>query len=250
MDVECDRGVLFVVASNYDALIPSRWHINAISGNEKRLKPSCSVHFVGFGVEAVRFIGEFIETRIGIPFWFPTTISAALLRLVWRKTRPPAKGRAFPVEAVEKVANGSGINGTKTTGRPPRNWRNFFCQDHFRALAQKKRPPPMMLLLKRQHRKEAMDGRYHRRGVVPAQGRCAAIPGRVFRGPGGVGTGAGVAEHAAGGSSIGGALCPADSRGQPLHAGTGAAGRVDVHARGLCTARCPRRSTCARSNAR
>ena len=35
---------------------------------------------------------------LAIPYWFPTTIIAALLWLVWRKTRPPVKGRAFPVE--------------------------------------------------------------------------------------------------------------------------------------------------------
>ena len=39
------------------------------------------------------------DRGIQVPFWFPTTISAALLWLVWRKTRSKAKGRAFPVEA-------------------------------------------------------------------------------------------------------------------------------------------------------
>ena len=38
------------------------------------------------------------RTLFTIPFWFPTTISALLLWWVWRKTRPPVKGRAFPVE--------------------------------------------------------------------------------------------------------------------------------------------------------
>ena len=35
---------------------------------------------------------------LAIPLWFPTLLSAALLWLVWRKTRPKVKGRAFPVE--------------------------------------------------------------------------------------------------------------------------------------------------------
>ena len=35
---------------------------------------------------------------IAIPYWFPTTLSASLLCWVWRKTRPKAKGGAFPVE--------------------------------------------------------------------------------------------------------------------------------------------------------
>ena len=37
-----------------------------------------------------------------IPFWFPTTISTALLWWVWRKTRLPVKGRAFPVEVAKR----------------------------------------------------------------------------------------------------------------------------------------------------
>ena len=39
-----------------------------------------------------------------IPLWFPTTISAALLWLVWPLTRPTAKGRAFPVEVEKPIA--------------------------------------------------------------------------------------------------------------------------------------------------
>jgi hypothetical protein len=33
-----------------------------------------------------------------IPLWFPTLLSAGLLWLVWRKTRKPNPGVAFPVE--------------------------------------------------------------------------------------------------------------------------------------------------------
>ena len=61
------------------------------------------------------FLGFFIELNhpdypafyslqgnyAAIPFWFPTTISAAFLLLVWRKTRPNVKGRAFPVELAK-----------------------------------------------------------------------------------------------------------------------------------------------------
>jgi hypothetical protein len=38
---------------------------------------------------------------LSIPFWFPTTVSAALLWWVWRKTRPKPVGRAFPVELAK-----------------------------------------------------------------------------------------------------------------------------------------------------
>ena len=36
--------------------------------------------------------------HLAIPFWFPTSLSAAVLWFAWRKTRPKVKGRAFPVE--------------------------------------------------------------------------------------------------------------------------------------------------------
>ena len=48
---------------------------------------------------------------ISIPFWFPTTISAAFLWLVWRKTRPKPKGRAFPVELEKPMAGQGGQAG-------------------------------------------------------------------------------------------------------------------------------------------
>jgi hypothetical protein len=47
------------------------------------------------------------QWAVAIPFYFPTTISAALLWLVWRKTRPAVKGRAFPVE-LEKPTGEEG----------------------------------------------------------------------------------------------------------------------------------------------
>src|ERR1039458_140482 len=49
--------------------------------------PSPSYSFAGF-----QFSDGPLKKHIGIPFWFPTTISAALLWLVWRKTRPKPKG--------------------------------------------------------------------------------------------------------------------------------------------------------------
>ena|ERR1035437_4023277 len=52
--------------------------------------------FLGFVMQGVEG-----EKWAGIPFWFPTTLSAALLMLVWRQTRPPVKGRAFPVEVAK-----------------------------------------------------------------------------------------------------------------------------------------------------
>jgi hypothetical protein len=42
--------------------------------------------------------------RIIFPIWFPTLLSALLLWLVWRKTRPACNGRGFPVEVAGKEA--------------------------------------------------------------------------------------------------------------------------------------------------
>jgi hypothetical protein len=38
------------------------------------------------------------ETGLMFPLWFPTLLSALLLWLVWRKTRPAYNGQGFPVE--------------------------------------------------------------------------------------------------------------------------------------------------------
>jgi hypothetical protein len=35
-----------------------------------------------------------------IPLWFPTTLAAGFLWLVWRKTRPKYNGKGFPVEVA------------------------------------------------------------------------------------------------------------------------------------------------------
>jgi hypothetical protein len=42
--------------------------------------------------------GPYDARRIMIPLWFPTTLSAAILYLLWRKTRPQYNAKGFPVE--------------------------------------------------------------------------------------------------------------------------------------------------------
>jgi len=44
------------------------------------------------------------ESRICIPLWLPILVAAFLLWLFWRKTRPRAVGRAFPVEVKQAEA--------------------------------------------------------------------------------------------------------------------------------------------------
>ena len=61
-------------------------------------------HVLGFYITNLKDVKQ-----ISIPFYFPTTISAALLWFAWRKTRLPVKGRAFPVE----VKQASGEDGGK-----------------------------------------------------------------------------------------------------------------------------------------
>jgi hypothetical protein len=38
-----------------------------------------------------------------IPLWFPIFLSALLLWLVWRKTRPKYNGKGFPIESTAKA---------------------------------------------------------------------------------------------------------------------------------------------------
>ena len=58
-------------------------------------------YFLGFAWGRADFPSEGIF--VAFPFWFPTAISAALLWLVWRKTRSKTKGRAFPVELAKPI---------------------------------------------------------------------------------------------------------------------------------------------------
>jgi len=53
-------------------------------------------HLLGFHLTT-----ELDAIFLAIPFYFPTTICAALLWLAWRKTRPKPEGRAFPVELTK-----------------------------------------------------------------------------------------------------------------------------------------------------
>src|ERR1035437_9628380 len=79
-----------------------RWHIYpadaAIDANY--------IKYIHNGHYSHHCLGFFITIEadsmfVVIPFWFPTTISAALLWLVWRWTRPRVQGRAFPVEIAK-----------------------------------------------------------------------------------------------------------------------------------------------------
>jgi hypothetical protein len=61
-------------------------------------------HFIGFG-----FLHFPRSWELQFPLWFPTTLSAGCLWLVWRKSRPKYSGKGFPVE----VGGGGGKEATK-----------------------------------------------------------------------------------------------------------------------------------------
>jgi hypothetical protein len=61
---------------------------------------SCELHWGGFGWNHWAFRGVF---RVLIPLWLPTTLAALLLWFAWRKTKPKAAGRAFPIEPTVKA---------------------------------------------------------------------------------------------------------------------------------------------------
>jgi hypothetical protein len=58
-------------------------------------------HLLGFAWDA--HAGPDRWHYIMIPLWFPPLLSALLLWLVWRKTRPKSSGKGFPVEVGEKT---------------------------------------------------------------------------------------------------------------------------------------------------
>jgi len=63
---------------------------------------SADVHFAGFAINwtydyAPPCQGWFVR----IPLWFPTTLSAGLVWLIWRKTRGKYRGQAFPIEEIK-----------------------------------------------------------------------------------------------------------------------------------------------------
>jgi hypothetical protein len=60
------------------------------------LYKSTQYHLLGFAWQPRRPTER--GQRVMIPLWFPTLLSALLLWLVWRKTRPAYNGRGFPVE--------------------------------------------------------------------------------------------------------------------------------------------------------
>jgi hypothetical protein len=55
-------------------------------------------HFAGFAFTPTDGL-----QIIMVPFYFPTLLSAALLWLVWRKTKPNYNGKGFPVEPTAKA---------------------------------------------------------------------------------------------------------------------------------------------------
>jgi hypothetical protein len=71
-----------------------------LPSNPRILKADHSL--LGFGYEAPP--GAAPGWAVWIPMWFPTVLSALLLWLVWRKTRPAYNGRGFPVESPGKEA--------------------------------------------------------------------------------------------------------------------------------------------------
>jgi len=85
------------------------WQFDLRKGHEGEwewLERSSKVHFLGF-VYYHPSIAEWCHT---IPFWFPTLLSAILVWLAWRKTRPVRRG--FPVEAPIRNNSSSTVSDT------------------------------------------------------------------------------------------------------------------------------------------
>ncbi len=97
------------------------WRVHCLRGEIRLLRYE---HFIQIEPEGWSFYHDETESRnfvlrryfgqfhfgfyvgawqAAIPFWFPTTLSAALLLWVWLMTRPKVMGRAFPVELAKRT---------------------------------------------------------------------------------------------------------------------------------------------------
>jgi hypothetical protein len=102
--VDCVRGeIVFGWLEHFDSTQPLGWSFRGSNPN------SIYWHEDGDFYLGFLYQSSYGLLQIAIPFYFPTTISTALVVFVWRKTRPPLKGGAFPVEAAKASPNFKGI---------------------------------------------------------------------------------------------------------------------------------------------
>jgi hypothetical protein len=95
LKVEC--GTVEVANRNLTYIAAFEWglrpaeceaHQNVLQGCRHRV----------FGFASDTDTGAWHDKEFFMPFWFPTLLSALLLRVLWRKTRPKYSGKSFPVE--------------------------------------------------------------------------------------------------------------------------------------------------------
>lgn len=84
------HGVLYLQQQKYTDFPKGFTVFHRALGPDERFGP-----FWGF-----TWVEYFLSTGqcFGAPLWFPTTLSALAVFVVWRKTAKPKPGRAFPVE--------------------------------------------------------------------------------------------------------------------------------------------------------
>jgi hypothetical protein len=80
-------GQMSVVSEHFD------WFFGSASPRLPGELPART--YLGFGWDSAPAVESM---TVLIPLWFPTTLSAGFLWLVWRKTRPNSTGKGFPVE--------------------------------------------------------------------------------------------------------------------------------------------------------
>ena len=97
--MECNSGrIAFIFTHAKNTRFPaSDQRCVLVTGPAGKLGEFVGRKFLGF-VWLNESQDEVDITSGMIPFWFPTLLSAVLLWLVWRWTRPKLKGLAFPIE--------------------------------------------------------------------------------------------------------------------------------------------------------
>jgi hypothetical protein len=72
-----------------------RWVVSQVPPKQGWAAADAGANFHGLGFA---FRNNPMSGFVMIPLWFPALVSAGLLWLVWRRTRPKYDGRGFPVE--------------------------------------------------------------------------------------------------------------------------------------------------------
>ena|ERR1035437_5949076 len=104
---ELDRGTFYLVTRQSLFYQPVVFAYYPLDPDARYIREEEGTHFLGFAIAS--YPAPRRGGGLGVPFWFLTAFTTALLWLVWRKTRP--KPRGFPVELAKPIGEKGGNAG-------------------------------------------------------------------------------------------------------------------------------------------